>query len=104
MLWLPAAQICKGRCVRFRHVQSVETVLKIELTRLSNTLQLAMTEELGVTSFWGFSPSMDLLDATLNFNSATDIAKPEAINILLINPADIRHIMHTMAKHDDIFV
>jgi hypothetical protein len=63
-----------------------------------------MTEELGVTSFWGFSPSKDLLDATLKFNEASNLEKPETINILLVNPADIRHIMHTMAKHDDIFI
>jgi hypothetical protein len=60
-----------------------------------------MTEALGVTSFWGFSPSMDLLQATIQNRASSSSSTSAPINVLLINPADIRHIMHTVAQHYD---
>lgn len=60
---------------------------------------------IGHVGFWGYSSSFDVLEALLNANNCPDSFtygsqhQPlEPINILLIHPGDIRHIMTTISK------
>ena len=57
---------------------------------------------LGLHAMWGFSPAFDLLAAlprsVTDAPPPADGAAPEPINVLLVQPADIRHILFTVAR------
>jgi len=55
---------------------------------------------IGFHSMWGFSPSKDLLNLCENSNSTTD---EHPISILLLQPCDPRHIIHTIAHRHRSF-
>lgn len=60
-----------------------------------------MTDGYGSISFWGYSPSLDLLqteheEKVLTTNIRDDSDKPDTINILLVGAADIRHVLKTI--------
>lgn len=52
---------------------------------------------LGHHGLWGFSPSFDIFEAILNTCELNDSSEP--INILLVHPGDIRHILYTISRN-----
>ena len=52
---------------------------------------------IGHHAFWGYSSSFDVLEA-LYGSRMMDANNKEPINILLVNPGDIRHILTTIAR------
>jgi dynein assembly factor 3, axonemal len=57
-----------------------------------------MTEAMGIGphAMWGFSPAQDLLEGYLKQRRhAADDDTP--VNILVVNPADVRHLLRTVA-------
>lgn len=57
-----------------------------------------IVKALGHHGLWGFSPSFDLLESLLNTCDINPTLTEEPINILLINPGDIRHILHSISR------
>jgi hypothetical protein len=49
---------------------------------------------LGFHTFWGFSPGFDL--SNISCDDSEQASEP--INVLIVDPGDIRHIIHTVAK------
>lgn len=58
-----------------------------------------MTERMGIGphAMWGFSPAMDLLDRYLKHHPPTEGEQEKPINVLLVNPNDVRHVLRTIA-------
>lgn len=58
---------------------------------------------LGHHGLWGFSPFFDLLEAIINTcdlnSSSSSSSSSEPINILLLHPGDIRHILFTISRN-----
>ena len=46
---------------------------------------------LGSIQWWGFSPATDLAQFTANKN--------EELNVLLVGPGDVRHVLRTVAEN-----
>lgn len=61
------------------------------MARTTNGLLMSM----GTVNMWGFSPSIDLLPAAAAKASPEPATEP--LNLLLIGPGDIRHVLHTLA-------
>lgn len=64
-----------------------------------------MTERLGIVlgphAMWGFTPALDLLEACLKHHPRQDAegsaVGEQPINVLLVNPNDIRHVLRTIS-------
>lgn len=61
-----------------------------------------MTDALGIGphAMYGFSPAQDLLAAYLDSKTSHVVVEDDTttpINILLANPADVRHVLKTIA-------
>lgn len=66
---------------------------------LTNTSTLP--KALGFTNMWGFSPAINLTNARNKSEQRDDEDKLplSPINILLVEPCDIRHIIKTISEH-----
>ena len=80
--------------------------------------QSTLSEALGFKNMWGFSPAIDLTSNNNGYNNNEDSSSTQKsdmngdnenvpsstspINILLINPCDIRHIMKTLAARAEM--
>lgn len=54
-----------------------------------------IASSIGLHGFWGYSAGFDLLEAV---NSVNKDDSEEVLNILLIQPSDIRHVLTTISK------
>lgn len=54
-------------------------------------------EHMGQHVMWGFSPAVDLLDSPCKDGPMED-GNEEPLNILLVQPGDVRHIIKTIAS------
>jgi len=54
-------------------------------------------EGLGAHRFWGASPALDLLAQLDAASPAAPEADDREINLLLVDPGDIRHVVKTLA-------
>jgi hypothetical protein len=68
-----------------------------------------MTERLGIGphAMWGFTPALDLLEAYLKHHPHQDAegsaVGEQPINVLLVNPNDIRHVLRTISTRSRHF-
>ncbi|KAL0591490.1 hypothetical protein ABG067_001088 [Albugo candida] len=59
----------------------------------------AQLQSMGLVNMWGFSPSFDPLQLRKGKSNPTGrAAEASCINILLVGPSDIRHVLHTIAN------
>lgn len=64
--------------------------------RMATNTGASTAKSIGLHGQWGFSASFDFLQAISSVNAGQPL--PEVINILLINPGDIRHILCTLSR------
>lgn len=58
---------------------------------------MVLKSGLGFHNMWGFSPSIDLLDEEEGIICSDE---SKTTNILLVEPSDPRHIIHTLARYN----
>ena len=58
----------------------------------------SVAKTIGHHGHWGFSSGFDFVDALINSNSSTVRSAEQPINILLVQPGDIRHLLLTVSR------
>lgn len=63
---------------------------------------MAVADQLGTITWWGFTPALDLQDtdaiSALNNLKLDKDEGPDTLNILLVGAGDIRHVLQTIAR------